>query len=137
MSSKFEKDVYNKFEQIDARFEQIDARFDKTDARIDNLEKDMKEVKKDISFMKEDMSMMNSRIDNIENVLVSMQKTMESMNRSIILIEHKVTTEIPALFDGYSMHQEKQEIHQENIDSLNVKVEEHDIRISNLEQAII
>ena len=104
----------------------------------------MKDVKKDIAFMKEDMSIMNHRIDNIENVLVSMQKnmqsmqeSMETMNRSIILIEHKITTEIPTLFDGYSMHQQKQELQQENIDSLNVKVEEHDIRISSLEQAIV
>ena len=130
MSSKFEKDVLD--------------RFDKTDARMDTFEQDMKvlkqdmsNMKKDISFMKEDMSFMQNNIDNINTTLISIQKSMETMNRSIILIEQKVTTEIPTLFDGYSMHQEKQEQQQENIDSLNVKVEEHDVRISSLEQAIV
>ena len=59
------------------------------------------------------------------------------MNRSIILIEHRVTTENPTLFDAYSMQQQKQEIQQENLTSLNIQVAEHDIRISSLEQAIV
>lgn len=83
----------------------------------------MTNMKKDINFLKED--------------LLTMHQSLETMQHSIILIEHQVTTVIPALLDGYSTHQQKQEIQQENLTSLNVKVEEHDIRISNLEQAIV
>ena len=116
MSSKFEKDVYKKFKEIDAKFEQIDKRFEEIDARFEKIE---------------------NVLVTMQDTMLSMQKSIETMNRSIILIEYKVTTEIPALFDGYSMHQQKQEIQQENLTSLNIKVEEHDIRISDLEQAIV
>lgn len=113
-NDKFQKNVYERFDKIDKKFEKMDKKFDTIDKKFDSI---------DIRFEK------------IENILLSMQQTIEKMNKSIILIEHKVSTEIPALFDGYSMHQEKQEFQQENIDSLNIKVEEHDIRISSLEQA--
>jgi len=158
MSSKFEKDVYQKFAQFDEKFKKIDERFEKVDERFQKIDERFAKIderfqkiderfakiderfaklEKDISFMKDDIAFTSKRVDNIENILVSMQQTMENMNKSIILIEHTLTTKIPALFDGYSMHQEKQEIQQENIDSLNVKVEEHDVRISSLEQVII
>lgn len=130
MANKFEKNIYPNFSHINEKFENIDQRFEEIDKRFDRIEKD-------ISFMKDDISFTSKRVDNIENILVSMQKTMENMNKSIILIEHTLTTKIPALFDGYSINQEKQEIQQESVDSLNKKVEEHDIRISSLEQAII
>ena len=123
MVSKFEKDVYE--------------RFNKTDARLDNLEKDMKDMKKDMTLMKQDMSNMKKDINFMKEDLLTLQHSLETMQQSIFLIEHQVTTVIPALLDGYSMHQQKQEIQQENLTSLNVKVAEHDIRISSLEQAIV
>lgn len=130
MTSKFEKDVYKKFEQNDKKMDVFEKDITEMKEDISTLKEDVATLKKDMAFMKEDMSYM-------QKTMLSIQETMETMSRSIILIEHKVTTEIPALFDGYAMHQERQEIQQENITSLNVKVEEHDIRISNLEQAVV
>lgn len=164
MANKFEEYVLDKLDNFEEKFKQNDKfqadvyeRFDKSDARMDIFEQDMCEMKADISNLKEDvatlktdvatlktdvsilkkdMALMKEDMSFMQRTMLSMQKTIETMNRSIILIEHKITTEIPALFDGYSMHQQNQEIQQENLTSLNVKVEEHDIRISSLENTI-
>lgn len=156
MANKFEKYVLDKSDQNDKFQADVYKRFDKSDARMDKFEQHMSDIKNDISILKtdvavlktdvadlktdvadlkKDMAFMKEDMSFMQKTMLSMQQTMETMNRSIILIEHTVTTEIPTLFDGYSMHQEKQEVQQENIDSLNVKVEEHDIRISTLENA--
>lgn len=158
MANEFEKNVLDKLDNNDKFQADVYKRFDKSDARMDNFEQDMSDMKKDISIlktdvadlkidvailktdvanMKKDIAFMKEDMSFMQRSMLAMQQTMENMNRSIILIEHKVTTEIPALFDGYSMQQQKQDIQQENLTSLNVKVEEHDIRISSLEQAIV
>ena len=145
MSAEFEKNVYKefdkideKFDKIDERFDKIDERFEKVDNRIDKFQKDVYEKfdKVDERFEKVDerfekidkrLDEHDKKFDNIEHILADIQ-------RSIVLIEDQVMVKIPALFDGYAMHQEKQEIQEESINSLNRKVEDHDIRISILEQ---
>ena len=95
-----------KFDAIDKRFDQIDQRFEQVDQRFEQVDQ---------------------RFDEIMHIL-------DVMKSSIILIEQKVSVEIPTLFDAYSGQHEKQTMHQNDINSLNRKVENHDIRISILEQ---
>ena len=66
-----------------------------------------------------------------------MSQDMQVTKEAVILMEQKISVEIPALFDGYSMHQEKQERQDNEINSLNVKVENHDVRISCLEEKVV
>ena len=133
MANQFEKDVLDKLNHSDARMDRFEKDMFDMKADISNLKGDVSTLKTDVSTLKKDIAFIKEDMSFMQRAMLSMQKTIETMNRSIILIEHKVTTEIPTLFDGYSMHQQKQESQQENIDSLNVKVEEHDIRISSLE----
>ena len=113
MSAEFEKHAYQRFEEFDEKFKKIDERFDKIDERFEKIDE---------------------RFEKIDDTLEGIQETLEVMKRSIILIEDQVSVKIPALFDGYAMHQQKQEILEKDINSLNRKVENHDIRISILEQ---
>ena len=55
------------------------------------------------------------------------------MQRTLLIVEDAVTNKIPALFDGYKMHQEKQEELEERVDTLENSSEKHSIRISVLE----
>ena len=56
------------------------------------------------------------------------------MNRALILIEDDTSNKIPALFDGYSFHQQHIEEGEKRLDILENEVDEHSIRISALEQ---
>ena len=76
-------------------------------------------------------------MDKLENRMDSMDKTLKSMCRSLTLIEDQVMNKIPALFDGYSAHEEKIEQEKSELNSINEKIENHDIRISYLEEKIV
>ncbi len=102
-----------KFEAIDQRFEQVDQRFNQIDQKFEQVDQ---------------------RFEEIGQTLKEIIHSIDVMKSSIILIEQKVSVEIPTLFDAYSGQHEKQTIHQNEINSLNQKVENHDIRISILEQ---
>ena len=106
MSAEFEKMACEKFDKIDRFQEDTRENFDRME----------------ITFKK------------IDEKFASIDHNIEVIKESLILIEHQVMVKIPALFDGYSMHQQKQEILENNINSLDRKVEDHDIRLSILEQ---
>lgn len=141
MSIEFEKNVYRKFndfdkkfesidkrfESIDKRFESIDKRFESIDKKFENIDKKFESIDKKFESIDEFQKEANEKFDKIFHIL-------DVIRESQILIEHQVMVKIPALFDGYSMHQQKQEILESNINSLDRKVEDHDIRLSILEQ---
>lgn len=66
--------------------------------------------------------------------LQNLEKDVEVLKDSVIVIENKVTTEIPALFEGYTIHQDEQKIIIERENNLELLTSEHSIRIANLEE---
>ena len=66
--------------------------------------------------------------------LKDIKHTIDVMNESIVLLEHRLTFEVPALYDGYSMCRDMHEIQHSRLNSLSFKVEDHSNRISILEQ---
>ena len=131
------KEIDQRFEQIDQRFEEvgqrfkeIDQRFEEVDQRFEKFDQNFKEVNK--SFKE-----INQTLKRHEVEIKKMSQDMQVTKEAVILMEQKISLEIPALFDGYSMHQEKQERQDDEINSLNLKVEKHDARISYLEEKVI
>ena len=136
ISQRFEKidqrfkEIGQRFEKIDQRFEKIDQRFEEVDQRFEKFDQNFKEVNK--SFKE-----INQTLKRHEVEIKKMSQDMQVTKEAVILMEQKISVEIPALFDGYSMHQEKQERQDDEINSLNLKVEKHDARISYLEEKVI
>lgn len=124
------KEVGQRFEQIDQRFEKIDQRFEEVNQRFEKIDQSFKEVNQ--SFKE-----VNQTLKRHEVEMEKMSQNMQVTKEAVILMEQKISVEIPALFDGYSMHQEKQERQDNEINSLNVKVENHDVRISRLEEKVV
>ena len=91
-------------------------------------------VLKELNTHNNKFEAIDKRFDDVDKKFKNISDVLESLKQSVILIEQKVTVDIPALFDGYSAHQDIQERQQGEIDSLNKKVDMHDIRISILEQ---
>lgn len=95
-------------------------KFDVLVEKVEKLEEDVKELKEDVKELK-------ARV-------AALEKDHESINRTLILIEDDTSNKIPALFDGYSFHQQHIEEDEKRLDVLENVVDEHSIRISALEQ---
>ena len=71
--------------------------------------------------------------DVYEKEMKELKEMMKSFQRTMIIVEDAVTNKIPALFDGYSMHQQKQEELEEKVENLEQVTQTHSIRIAALE----
>ena len=108
MSKEFENKVLKSFEKINERFEKIDERFDKIDEKLDEHTKKLNEHTEQIN----------------------------SLHESVILIENKVMSDFPALFEAFELHQEMHKDYDDKNSYLSSKVEENSMRISVLEDQI-
>ena len=128
MSKEFERKV---LEFIDISKEN----FDRIDNKIDNLEDKMNNKIDDLE------NRMNNKIDDLENRMNSsmndlenrISNTLVSLNKSVTLIEDKVMSEFPALFEAFELHQEMHKDYDEKNSYLSLKVEENSMKISILE----
>ena len=113
MSLEFEEKVLNEFKIINQKLDKHEKKLNEHDKKFDAIDK---------------------KFDDVDNKLDFLTKSIEKITNSLVLIEQKITFDIPALFNGYSMQHNIQERQQVEINSLNQKVDSHDIRISILEQ---
>lgn len=122
----FEKFTILKFQEHDEKFNKIDERFDKIDKKFEEIDERFEKVDKRFEEV-------DKRFKELETEIKEMAKGMQITKEAVILMEQKISLEIPVLFDGYSMHQEKQERQESEIDFINNKIASHDARISCLE----
>ena len=115
MSKEFENKVLKCFEDIDRRFESIDKRFESIDKRFES---------------------MDERFDKVEQILEKHTEQINNLHESVIVIENKVMTEFPALFEAFELHQEMHKDYDEKNAYLSSKTEENSMRISVLEDQI-
>jgi len=108
MSKEFENKVFKYFEKIDKKFESIDKRFESIDKRFDKIDEKLDEHSEQI----------------------------DSLHKSVVLIENKVMSEFPALFEAFELHQEMHKDYDDKNSYLSSKVEENSMRISVLEDQI-
>lgn len=116
MSKDFEEKVLKKLSELDKKVSRIDV--------IEEKLSEIDEVKGKVS-----------RIDAIEDKLDKLDDKVERINKSVIIIEDKVSNEIPALFDGYASNYDLQKEAEKRITSLEQENFYNSIRISNLEIA--
>lgn len=129
--------IDQKFEQIDQRFKEIDQRFEQIDQRFEGIDQRFEKINQSFKEVSQSFKEINQTLKRHEVEMEKMSQDMQVTKEAVILMEQKISVEIPALFDGYSMDQEKQERQNNEINSLNVKVENHDVRISCLEEKVV
>ncbi len=66
----------------------------------------------------------------------SIEERFDNLHKSVVLIEDKVITEFPALFEAFELHQEMHKDYDEKNSYLSAKVEEDSMRISVLEEQV-
>ena len=127
------KEHDNHFERIEAKlkehddhFERIEAKLKEHDDHFERIEAKLKEHDERFERIEAKLKEHDERFERIEEMIRGLQ-------RSMLIIEDAVTNKIPALFDGYAMHQEKQEQLEERVNNLENFSETNSIRISALE----
>ena len=99
----------------------------------------MKEVKAELSqcvkkdVYDKDMKEIKAILKGHDEDIKELKEMMKSFQRTMLIVEDAVTNKIPALFDGYSMHQQKQEELEEKVENLEQVTQTHSIRIAALE----
>lgn len=162
MSTKFEKIVLEKLEKLEVtqqdtleklvNFEKFTIlKFQDLQGEINDVKIDVKELKEDVKELKQDVGELKVRVGELETDVKELKEDVRELKEgakatkadlqitkeAVILIEDKITREIPTLFNGYSMHQEKQERQGKEISLINRKIRNHDARISSLEQNVV
>lgn len=132
-------------EKIDLILEKM-IEFDSLSKKVDGLEEKTNKIDmlvektNKIDMLIEKVNMIEKKTDKIDMIdmilerLTALEKDHESMKRILILIEDDTSNKIPALFDGYSFHQQHIEEDERRLDVLENQVDEHSIRLSVLEE---
>lgn len=127
MSKEFEDKVLAKLDAHDEKFDKIFQKLEEHDEKFDKVFQKLEEHDK--KFIEHD-----EKFDNIFNILKEHSEDLREIKRYLIIIEDKLSNDIPALFDGYSMNAEKNRELEINQKATDKKVEINSIKISNLEK---
>ena len=126
MSKEFEEKVLefieiskNNFNKLENKIDTLETRIDAIDGRLDTVDKRLDAVDK--------------RLDTVDKRIDAIDERLDTLSSSVVLIEHQVITEFPALFEAFELHQEMHKDYEEKNSYLSAKVEEDSMRISVLE----
>lgn len=135
------KDVYEKdmaevkttLKEHSEAIEEVKATLKEHGEAIEEIKATLKKHDEEIAEIKVILKEHGEAIVELQKDVKELKDMMKSFQRTMLIVEDAVTNKIPALFDGYSMHQQKQEELENKVDRLNQTVETHSIRIAALE----
>lgn len=126
MSKEFEEKVLKKLEQLDV-----------LTIKVENLSEELREFKTEQRQFNAKQEAFNAKQEAFntkqEELNKRILKRLDTIERNIVIIEDKVSNEIPALFDADKTRYQKQTQLETALDSLDKKTEDHSIRILALE----
>ena len=92
----------------------------------------------------EKLDVLDKRTLNLEEKYIDTDKTLkeistelQNLNNKFTVFDYEINRKIDSLFDAFIDNTEKDTIHEGKIDSMNEKILNHDIRISNLEDKVL
>lgn len=86
-----------------------------------------------------------TEVQKLDNRITAEAKTLDSkitteiqtLNNKFTVFDYEINNKIDTLFDAIMVNTEKDTVHNQKIESLDEKVFNHDIRISNLENKVL
>jgi len=145
MSKEFEEIVLEKLEALDKKTTNTDKviqevvlkkleKLDALDERTKNTDKVIEEV-----ILKK-LDTLEVKFDNLETEVGSLKaevkdtnENVKDLNNRFTVFDFEINKKIDTLFDAITANDEKHEVFEKSIVSLNTKTFNHDIRISVLE----
>jgi tetrahydromethanopterin S-methyltransferase subunit G len=129
MSQEFEEKVIKILGELSTK---MDENYFKLDAKIDEVDKRLS------SKIDEVDKRLSSKIDEVDKRLTSRidahSVELADIKRYLVIIEDKLSNQIPALFDGYSMNVETTNQIKSRQEATDKKVEINSFKISELEK---
>ena len=116
MSKEFEEIVLKKLEKLDI----LEAKTNKTDKTIEEV------------ILKK-LDALDKRTQNTDKELKVTKEWIRKLNDNFTVFDFEINKKIDTLFDAITVNNEKHDIFEKSIVSLNTKTFNHDIRISVLE----
>lgn len=123
MSKEFEEVIErldNMNQTIVKMNKQLSEKIDEVDERINNK---IDEVDERI----------NNKIDEVDK---QVNNTMNDMNKTLIILEDKMTTEFPSLYEIYSLNYKNQKENEKKLKSVEKTTSKHSIQISHLYETV-
>ena len=108
MSKEFEEIVLKKLEKLDV-------------------------LETEICDLKTEVRNINEKLDKHEYILKSHKESINKLNDNFTIFDFEINKKIDTLFDAITVNNEKHDLFERSIVSLNTKTFNHDIRISALE----
>lgn len=162
MSKEFEELVLKKLEKLDTLEEKISntdkviqevilPKLDKLDIleeKTANTDKVIKEVilpkldkldSLEVKITNTDKTLqeISTELKNTQKELKITQEGLENLTNKFTVFDFEINKRIDTLFDAFTVNREKDLVHEKDINSLDEKVFNHSIRISNLENKIL
>lgn len=146
MSKEFEEIVLKKLDLLNERMSSTDKvmqetvlkKLDMLDERTSNTDKIMQEtVLKKLDMLEERTSNTDKVVQEMQLELKDTQEVVKYLNQSFTKFDYEINRKIDTLFDAYTTNKENNSVNEKNIISLEAKVFNHDIRISNLEDKVL
>ena len=137
MSAEFENKVLEELKNINGTLDKHNQSLNQLTHDVNNINTLLEKHDQSLNQLTHDVNNINTLLEKHDQSLNQLTHDVSVMKESIVLIEHKVSFEIPALFDGYAMSRDMQEIQHSRLNSLSIKVENHDNRISILEHKTV
>ena len=123
MSKEFEARVLNKLENLELEIKNTNSELknlaENTDQRLENLEIGQKNI--------------NQRLGILETEVKDTGEVVKYLNNNFTRFDFEINKKIDTLFDAITANNEKHDLFEKSIVSLNTKTFNHDIRISVLE----
>lgn len=123
MSQEFEKIVIERFNKMDERFNKMDERFNKMDERFDKMEEKIDNVEAELG----------QKIDNVKKELVD---RIDSLSENVAVLEYKVTTELPAIYEAHTLNYQIQKENERKLDSVVETTNKNSIQIAHLYETV-
>ena len=122
---EFEK-INAKLDEHDRRFEEIDNNFKIVNARLDAHDRRFEEIDNNFVDIAENFKLINLKLSDHD-------KQFKEIKNCLLVLEDKITNELPALFDGFSANVEKSTVVEFKQKAIEQKEELDSLRISSLE----
>ena len=131
--------------RIDGVEERLNSKIDGVEenlnSKIDNLRKEMNEnnnsLRKEMNENNDSLRKeMNENNDSLRKDINRIETKLDSLSNQVTVLEAYAHDKCEAALDGWATHLEKQEDIGNNVTNLNSKTENHEIRISVLEDVL-
>jgi len=126
MSKEFEEIVLKKLEKLDM----IEREVKNNSQRLANLETEVGSLKAEVGSLK-------TTVGKLEMEVKDTGEVVNYLNQRFTRFDYEINKKIDTLFDAFITNKENDLVHEKEIASLNAKVFNQDIRISNLEDKIL